>query len=250
MPETRVEFLKTGVTFAPTPRVFHYDSDHFEPLRYCANTADIDWITKWNRSHKFLSISIADFEGIFNVIENLVKDLQDEPKLPRLLMTLPPESPPLTVITAIYEYWRSRDKVYSSAIKFREWPPEHADLRPKTTTLYRNLNKVRKGLSEGEYLKRLLEKLREMQLERKGAIESLQRQQEKQVEDERFVRKAMRTISKNTTVAMSALMLPPTPRRCDQVSAPQPPELVRATLPQPPTAPTFLKWCMRREDAE
>jgi hypothetical protein len=246
MPESRQDFLKAGITAPPPSRAFRYDSDHFEPLRYFANATDLKWIEKFNSCHKFLCLSVPDFEDIIQAIENIVKDAQDEPKLSRLLLLLPGDSPPLAVVSAVYEYWQGKDKMFGSAIRFREWPPEHVDLRTKYTGLYRNLNKARKGMSDSDYLKKLLKELHEIQRERKDALDNWQKQRERQIEDERFVRKTVRTMS--AAVGSAAhLLLPPTPRRCEADDIPPPAVLRQATLPQPPTSPAFLKWLLKKD---
>jgi hypothetical protein len=131
--------------------------------------------------------------------------------------------------------------VNGSVLRWREWPPDHADLRAKMMTINRNLIKTQKALGDVEYLKELYEKLKEMQVERQKALELLQRQQEAQIRDERFVRNAMRTVAKNVQDAAAMLMMP-VPRAgypADEIAPLQ--ELRAATVPAPPTSPSFLK---------
>jgi predicted secreted protein len=245
-PESRLEYLRSGVAIASVPRCFAYDTDFFEPVHYFADEADLEWLAQWNRAHSFLQISPADLEMVFGTLEFIVKDAaqSEEPKLARLLMLLPPGAPPLAVVAAVHEHWRGREKVNGSVLRWREWPPDHADLRAKVTTINRNLAKTRKALGDVDYLKKLYEKLKEMQGERQKAQELLQRQQEAQIRDERFVRNAMRTVSKNAQDAASMLIMP-APRAAEKVDEIAPPQELRAaTVPAPPTSPSFLKWCL------
>jgi hypothetical protein len=90
-PESRPEYLRSGVAIPSVPGFFRYDTDFFEPIHYFADELDLEWVAQWNQAHTFLQISPADLEIVFGTLEFMVKDAaqSEEPKLTRLLM-LPP----------------------------------------------------------------------------------------------------------------------------------------------------------------
>jgi hypothetical protein len=255
--ELRAESLKTGVTLGRPPRCFQYDNAYFAPVRYFADSCDLDWVARWNGEHPFLPIGVPDLEGIFGVLEFIVKDFSttEDPKLSRLMMLLPSDAPPFAVVKGIYDHWmqRSATKMNGSILKYRAYPPDHGELRKTLHLEWRAQLKPRKSLSDGDYIKRLFERLRDVQSERRKAIELLQRQEEAQVRDERFVRDAVKQCQKNGAPGerdspLWGLMLPPAPRACERSEGPPPPpELTQALLPLAPS-PVFLKWCARAGD--
>ena len=249
VPEMAAEFLKSGAVFDAPDRCFNFDSDYFEPLTYFADETDQKWVDNFNKNHKFLQVSIRDVEIVFEKIESFVKDtLTEEPKFTQVLHMIPEPAPPYAVVSAIYEHWLTREKQNGSIIKYREFPPDHCQLRQVTLTQNRNLAKVRKVLNDADYIKRLFKELREIQNERAKAIELLKRQEEKQREDQRFIREEMRKIKK-IIGPNSCFIHEPKPiekRTFDEVV--QPPKILLAsTIPQPPTKPSFLKWCMQQQ---
>jgi hypothetical protein len=248
IPESRIDSFRTGVTVNRVPRCFEYDRTYFSPLRYYADAEDIDWVLQWNQNHPFLPIGLPDLEGIFGILEFVVRDScsPEDPKLSRVMGVLPSDAPPLAVVRAIYDHWiqRSATKINGSILKYRAYPPDHGEFRKNIQSDWRVLMKPRKTLSDADYIKRLFERMREVRTERRKAIELLQRQREAQVKDERFVRNAIRQLQKME--AGSALLLPPTPRACDRSEPPpEPDEVTEATLPRPP-GPAFLKWCAKQ----
>jgi hypothetical protein len=246
IPEARAGSLRTGVTVSRVPRCFQYDTDYFEPIHYFADNNDMEWLIQWNRAHPLLPITIENLEQVFSSLEFIVKDScsPEDPKLSRLMLLLPDDSPPFAAVTAIYGHWteRSNSKLNGSILKYRDQPPDHWGFRGKLQNMNRQNVKQRKSISDADYLKKLSEKLREFQAERTKATELLQRQQESQVKDERFVRKVMRQIQRAGNPC--ALLVLPTPRACEKIEIPEPQEVAQATVPGPPTGPRFLKWCV------
>jgi hypothetical protein len=245
IPEARADCLRTGVTLSRIPRCFQYDTDYFEPIHYFADAADMAWLTQWNRGHAFVQITVENLEQVFGVLEFIVKDScsSEDPKLSRVMLLLPEEAPPLAVVSAIYGHWveRATTKINGSILKYREHPPDHWGFRAKLQSLNRQIVKQRKSLTDWDYIRKLNERLKEVRSERQKAVELLQRQKEGQVGDERFVRKMIKQMQRAGSTC--GMMIPPPMRACERVEVPQPEEGMRATLPGPPTAPRFLKWC-------
>lgn len=247
--ESKAEFLKSGTIFTSEHRCLNYDVDYFEPLTYYADEIDIRWVEEYNSHHKFLRVSTKDIERVFEVLEIIVKDsINEDPKISQVLKLLGDDPPPYVIVQAIYDHWKARDKQNGSVIKWREFPPDHCALRQVTTTMTRGLNKIRKGLNDSEYLKRLFKELHEIQQERAKAIEVLQRQQEKQLEDERAVRQSMRKIQKHLGSSSSLILEPPPKPLNEELECVSEPSIInQSSLPHPPTKPTFLRWCMKQE---
>ena len=207
-------FLKSGAFFHSNERCFNYDDDYFAPPIYYADNSDIDWIHEFNSSHKYLKTSIKDFEMVFNVIESIVKDnIYDEPKLTQVLALMPDNSPPNVIVQAIYERWKQKDKQFGSVISYREYPPDHCHLRQSSITIHRSTNKIRKQLNDLEYLKRLRKELTEIQNQKAEAIKCLNAQKEKQKQDERFVRTALRKLQKRNDIISLVCVPKPTPEK-------------------------------------
>jgi hypothetical protein len=248
IPESRADYLKTGVTLTRVPRCFQYDTDFFEPIRYYADADDTEWLQRWNATQPFMQISLENLEQVFSVLEFIVKDScsPEDPKLSRVLLLLPDDAPPLAVVSAIYGHWMERgaSKMNGSILKYREYPPNHGGFQAKLQSANRTLMKQRKAMSDVEYLKRLSEKLREIQAERQRAVKLLHRQEESQVRDERFVRKAIKQVQKVNS--LWGLLMAPPPRACERSVVPPLEAMTHATLPGPPTAPRFLKWCAKQ----
>jgi hypothetical protein len=161
---------------------------------------------------------------------------------------LPSTAPPLTAVRAIYDHWiqRGTTKINGSILKYRAYPPDHGEFRKNIQSDWRLLTKPRKSLSDPDYVKRLFDKLREVRSERRKAIELLQRQQESQTKDERFVRNAIRQLQK-MDIGWT-MLIPPTLRACEKSQGePEPEEVTQATLPRPPV-PAFLLWCARNQE--
>ncbi|KAH0793581.1 hypothetical protein GPJ56_002628 [Histomonas meleagridis] len=239
-------FLSSGVFFEAPDRCFNFDKDYFEPPTYNADKSDLLWIEEFNKNHKFLKISVKDLEYIFNIIESIVKDgVYDDPKLPQVLSLVSEPAPAYAVISALYEHWREKDKQYNSAVSYREFPPDHCHLRQSASTAHRSANKIRKQLNDNDYLKRLRKELKEIQRQRAEALRVLKAQEERQFEDEIFVRQAMRKFQKNSQ-SISMICLPkPTPKHeFDVVN--QPTSVTSTTLPEPPSHSSFLQWCLKQ----
>ncbi|OHT05883.1 hypothetical protein TRFO_26241 [Tritrichomonas foetus] len=249
IPEISAEFLKSGAVFDAPERCYNYDSDYFDPLKYFADETDMKWVDDFNKTHKFLKVSIRDVEIVFEKIESIVKDyIIEEPKLSQILHLIPEPAPPYSVISAIYDHWLTREKQNGSIIKYREFPPDHCLLRNVTTTQNRTLFKVRKALNDGEYMKRLFKELKDIQNERAKALETLRKQEERQREDQRMLREEMRKIKK-IIGQNSCLVQEPKPmkKRTFDETVNQPNLLLESTIPQPPTKPSFLNWCMKQQ---
>lgn len=248
IPEISIEYLKSGAVFTSPERCFNYDSDYFEQLKYFADEIDMKWVDEFNKNHKFLKVSIRDVEIVFDKIEDLVKDfIIEEPKLSQILHLIPDPAPPFAVISAIYDHWLTREKQNGSIIKYREYPPDHCMLRKFTADQNRSLNKTRKTLNDGEYMKRLFKELKEIQNERAKAVELLIKQEEKQREDQRTVREEMRKIKKIIGQSPSLMKEPKMAEKRTFKETEQPEALSLSTIPPPPTRPSFLKWCMKQQ---
>ncbi|KAK8860224.1 hypothetical protein M9Y10_011889 [Tritrichomonas musculus] len=248
IPEISIEYLKSGAVFTAPERCFNYDSDYFEPLKYLADETDMKWVEEFNKNHKFLKVSIRDVEIVFNKIEDLVKDsIIEDPKLSQIMHLIPDPAPPFPVIKEIYEHWKSRDKQFGSIIKYREYPPDHYNLRKFTAEQNRSLNKTRKSLNDGEYMKRLFKELKEIQNERAKAVELLAKQEEKQREDQRMLREEMRKFKKAIGPSSCFIKEPKLTEKRTFKEVEQPEILSQSTIPPPPTKPSFLKWCMNQQ---
>lgn len=252
IPEMEFEYLKSGVVFTAPERCFNYDSDFFDPLNYIADANDMEWVDNYNLNHKFLKVSIRDVELVFNTIEDLVKDMPpSEPKVAEVMHLLPNHSLPYQVIEDIYDHWQDKEKwkwndQSGSVIKFREFPPDHFNLRTTTISNKKALCKIRKSLSDQDYIKRLYKELQNVQAERDKAISTLERQEEKQREDERMLREETRKIKKLLGDDPCLIQGPKMVQKRTFKETEQPKSLCQSTIPLPPTKPSFLKWCMKQ----
>jgi hypothetical protein len=245
MQEFKFNSYCSGVHFEAPERCFNYDSDYFDPIAYFADDIDYKWIESYNARHMFLRISPRDLELVFQKCEELVKDsLTEVPTLSTVMMLLGPDAPPYPVCKAIFRHWEEREKQNGSVIRYLEFPPDHCQLRQGAVSNFRQLNKTRKGMKGPDYIKNLFQQLETMNAMKKEAIELLAAQEKKRQDDERFVREKMRMLKDRIGEGMSGLALEtPIIRR-------QPSEVAEGResglVPNPPSGPSFLQWCMRR----
>lgn len=238
---------RSGSYFEAAHRCFNYDSDFFEPIKYYADEVDFAFIEKFNDEHKFLHMRSRDLEKVFCVCEEIVKDsLNEPPTLSQVMLSLGDDAPPAAICEAIFEHWEGREKQVGSIVRWLEFPPDHYSLRHDAIANLKAVGKNRKNTKGGESLK-LLQRLVEISRERIKAEESLEQQQIKQREDEQFVRRKEREMKEKLSEceAVTTMVLQPPAKKHPNVH-PGPPEEDRthATVPQPASGPSFLKWCM------
>lgn len=247
VPESRFQTLRSGTHFEAPTRCFNYDSDFFEPLRYYADEQDINFIQKFNKEHKFLKISTSDLERVFLICEEIVKDsVSAVPTLEQVMLNLGLDAPPYVVTEAIFKHWEEREKICGSVIRWLEFPPTHQQLRQDTIKSFRDMNKSRKSMKAGDYLKRLFQDLVKFQETREQAIERLEYQERRRIENERFVRDKMRQINSRLPNGAHKLMLQtPIEEHTKAVPGKRVEDVNAAVVPEPPDSPMFLRWCMK-----
>jgi hypothetical protein len=244
MPESRFNAYRSGAFFEAPPRCFIYDSDYFEKLTYFADETDYKWIENYNATHRFLRVSVRDVEHVFQVCEELVKDsLTEVPTLSAVMMLLGLDAPPYTVCEAIFRHWEAREKQNGSVIRYLEFPPDHCQLRQGAVSNFRQLNKTRKGMKGPDYIKNLFQQLEAVNGMIKETAALLVAQEKKRKEDERFLREKMRILKAKIGQGADALVLE-TPT-VEHAAESGDVEMKTQRVPDPPTAPAFLQWCLR-----
>ena len=243
------ESLKSGSVFSAPNRCYNYDSDFFEPLEFFADEDALKFIEKFNATHKFLQMTPHDLEIVFKAIEEFAKDLLPEPPtLEKTEYFLGSKAPPHIIVSAIFDYWQTRPKQSGSVIKNFEFPPDHYQLRQGTQKIWRNHAKPRRDLSDTDYLKKLFEKLNEINQKREKMVAIYKEQVEKQHKEEKIVRDAYRKLKlKKTDTSSPSLTLPPKTNKENDLSIPPAHSLLDSTIPDPPNAPSFLSWCLEQD---
>lgn len=247
---TTQNIYRSSTHFEAPPRCFNYDSDYFAPLVYYADETDFKFIEKFNREHKFLKMSTADLECVFLACEEIVKDtLSEAPSFEQVLLSIGSTGPPILVAEAIFHHWESREKQNGSVIRWRDFPPDHCDLRQEAVRSFREMNRSRKNMKPGDYLRDLFRNLAVINEERKNATELLEQTERKRLANERFVREKMRQVETRmatSTHAHAMLLETPAVQHEPAVPGKLTEDPVASVIPEPPS-PAFLHWCMSRK---
>lgn len=239
-------FLRSGSFFRSNERCFNYDEDYFERPLYYADSSDIEWIREFNASHRYMRTNVRDLEMVFNTAEMIIRNrISDEPKLAQVMAMMPENAPPNAVVQAIFERWRAKEKQFGSAVSYREFPPDHCNLRQTAVGIHRNMNKARKQLNDVEYLRKLRKELLDIQMQKAEAVRCLNAQIEKQKQDERFVRSALRKLQKKNEIISLVCVPKPTPKK-EFKEVEQQEVVTKSTLPEPANRVSFLQWCMNQ----
>ena len=251
IPEAKFDAVRCGVYFEAPVRCFNYDKDFFEPITYYADDLDYEFIDTFNKEHKFLRISVSDLERIFVICEEIVKDsLNEVPTLSQVMLNLGLEAPPYAVCSAIFQHWMNRDKQSGSVIRWLEFPPEHCQLRQQAIKSFREMNKSRKGMKGVDYLRHLFQNLTKINEEKQKAIELLEVQEKKRLEDERFLREKMRQINlkleKEGIPSFKMILETPIKGHEKAVVHGTTEDPNGSAVPNPPATSKFLRWCMSK----
>lgn len=111
------------------------------------------------------------------------------------------------------------------------------------------MNRSRKNMKPGDYLRDLFRNLAVINEERKNATELLEQTERKRIANERFVREKMRQVESRmatSTPAHAMLLETPAVQHAPAVPGKLTEDPVASVIPEPPS-PAFLHWCMSRK---
>lgn len=240
------ETTPRAANYTTPPRAYSYYNGLFARSTYTVSSEDLRWIEHFNSTRQYSFLTIKQFEEIYTVIEEFVLDQINPDVIPTLeiiLARMGNGAPPVTFVSAVYERWKTANKLANSVLNMEKFPPDHCSMR--TDHIKANYNKSRKTMQTTDYIKRLQKELATVRNEKNNLIALVETQKKRRMEDILFARSIMRKAERTDDPTVSELLSLQQFEQSEPEIEQEPPN---STIPQPPPVPHLLAWCLDQSD--